>query len=181
MRFTSKELALVIAFSALGAALSVPVGYVGNYVGSIPALPLGMGQILSGVHIIPIALTFLFARRRGIATMTGAVKGLAEAAFISFHGLPVIVMSALQGTVIDVITYVFGTNSTAIYLSCGLASASNVAFLQFFLTLPFPVEVYAFMYTVAFLSGAVIGGYSSTVLHKMVGARIRLLDNDPFS
>ena len=174
MRFTSKELALVIAFSALGAALSVPVGYFGNYLGNIPTLPMGMGQILSGIHIIPIALTLLLSRKRGIATMTGAVKGLAEATLISFHGIPVIAMSALQGAIIDILTSLGGTNSTAVYISCGLASASNVAFLQFFLVLPLPLEVYAFMYMIAFVSGAVLGGYSSIVLHRMVGTRLRI-------
>jgi ABC-type thiamin/hydroxymethylpyrimidine transport system permease subunit len=172
MRYSSKDLALVVAFSAFGAALSVPVGYLGNYLGGIPALPLGMGQILSGIHIIPIALALLFTRHKGIATMTGAVKGLAEATLISFHGLPVIVMSAIQGAVLDIITYLFGLRSFALYLGCGLASASNVAFLQLFLMLPFPTEIYLFMYFIAFISGAVLGGYSSKALHGMVRKRV---------
>jgi ABC-type thiamin/hydroxymethylpyrimidine transport system permease subunit len=174
LRFTTKELALIIVFSSLGAVLSVPVGYLGNYFKTIPILPLGTGQILSGIHLVSLTLTALFLKKRGVATMTGLIKGLVEAILFSFHGVPVILMSALQGLVIDAMINTFGERGLAVYLGCGFASASSVAFIQFFLLLPFPLSVFGFMYILAFISGAVFGGYVGLYLYKKVGTRISL-------
>ncbi len=79
MRYTTRELALVVVFSSLGATLSVPVGYLGNYLKTIPILPFGTGQVLSGVHIIVLTLTALYIKKQGATTMTAANKGLVEA------------------------------------------------------------------------------------------------------
>ena len=173
MRYTTRELALVVVFSSLGATLSVPVGYLGNYLKTIPLLPFGTGQILSGVHIIVLTLTALYIKKPGATTMTAVIKGLVEVILFSYHGIPVILMSALQGLFIDVIVYILGYRDLAFYLGCGIASASNVAFLQFILLLPFPAPVFSFMYILAFISGTVFGGYGGVLLYKMVEIRLK--------
>ena len=173
MRYTTRELALVVVFSSLGATLSVPVGYLGNYLKTIPLLPFGTGQILSGVHIIVLTLTALYIKKPGATTMTAAIKGLVEVLLFSYHGIPVLLMSALQGLFIDIIIYLLGYRDLAFYLGCGIASASNVAFLQFILLLPFPASVFRFMYLLAFISGTVFGGYGGILLHKMVEIRLK--------
>jgi len=173
MRYGARQLSMIIILSSLGAVLSVPIGYAGNYMKAIPALPLGTGQALSGLHFITVVFASLLVRRRGAATATATVKGLLEAVLLSFHGLPVILISSAQGLVIDAALYLAGYDSTlALGLGCGLASASNVAFLQFVLLMPYPSEVFAFMYAVAFLSGTALGGAVSVKLYHMVSARV---------
>lgn len=109
--------------------------------------------------------------------MTAAVKGLVEAILFSYHGIPVILMSALQGLFIDVMIYLFGSRDLVFYLGCGVASASNVAFLQFFIQLPFPATIFGFMYLLAFFSGIVFGGYGGVLLYKMVKIRMERADS----
>ena len=172
MRYTTKELSLIAIFSTLGAVLSVPIGYIGNYLKTISILPLGIGQILSGFHIIILTLTALYIKKPGTSTMTATIKGLVEAILFSYHGIPVILMSALQGLFLDVTLIIFGKRDLSYYLGCGIASASNVAFLQFFLLLPFPAAIFGFMYLLAFFSGMVFGGYGGVLLYRMVKIRI---------
>ena len=105
--------------------------------------------------------------------MTAAIKGLVEVPLFSYHGIPVLLMSALQGLFIDIIIYLLGYRDLSFYLGCGIASASNVAFLQFILLLPFPASVFRFMYLLAFISGTVFGGYGGILLHKMVEIRLK--------
>jgi ABC-type thiamin/hydroxymethylpyrimidine transport system permease subunit len=172
LRFTTKELALIVVFSSLGAVLSVPVGHIGNYLKTIPVLPFGIGQILSGIHIILLTLTTLYIKKPGAATTTATIKGLVEAILFSYHGISVVLMSALQGLVLDLVIYMIEKRDLSFYLGCGIASASNVAFLQFVLRLSVPASVFAFMYLLAFASGVVFGGYGGVLLYKMVGIRI---------
>jgi len=172
LNYNSKELSTIIIFSALGAILSVPIGYIGNYLKTIPFLPLGTGQILAGLHLIMISLTALRLKRFGVASITGLVKGLVEAVLFSFHGLPVIAMSGVQGILIDVSLHVFGYNSKGTALGCGISALSNVLFIQFIINLPFPNSVYALMYTLSFASGIFLGAYPSNLLHKMIKTRL---------
>jgi len=176
MRFTTKELALIILFSSLGAVISVPVGYLGDFLKTIPFLPLGTGQILSGIHISSLALAVLFIKKQGVGTMTGAVKGMVEAVLFSFHGFPVILMSIIQGLCIDTLVYLWRKRDSALYLGCGLASLSNVAYLQFFIQLPFPASVFSLMYLLSIISGVLFGGYGGLLLYNLVGTRISLLE-----
>ena len=47
--FDSRELALIILLSALGAVISVPVGHAGNFLKTL-ALPPGASQLLAGIR-----------------------------------------------------------------------------------------------------------------------------------
>ena len=172
MYFNSKELSTIILFSSLGAILSVPIGHIGNYLKTIPLLPLGTGQILAGLHLIMVALSALRLNKFGAATITGITKGLVEAVLFSFHGLPVIVMSGIQGMIIDASLQVLGTNYRGTTIGCGLSALSNVLFLQFIVRLPFLNTVYALMYILSFISGVFLGAYPSNLLHKMIKTRI---------
>ena len=173
MYFNTKELSTIITFSAIGAIISVPIGYLGNYLKTIPLLPIGTGQVLAGLHLIMITITALRLRKTGTATITGIVKGLVEAVLFSFHGLPVIAMSGIQGAIIDIMLKVFGYESKiGLILGCGLSALSNVLFIQFFLAMPFPLNVYAIMYTLSFISGVFLGAYPAKQLDQMIKARI---------
>ena len=175
MKFETREIAIIVVFSSLGAAISVPVGYMGNYLKMVSFLPFGSGQMLAGIHILPVALAMMLVRRRGAAVFTATVKGLVEAILFSFHGFPVILLSGVQGLVLDAVGAVLGYDSkTGLCLGCGLSSASNVAYLQFIIRPRFPLEVFAFMYVLAFFSGVVFGGYLGDVVHRVVQNRILL-------
>jgi len=162
----------MVVFSSLGAVPSVPIGHIGNYLKTIPVLPFGIGQILSGIHIILLTLIALYIKKPGATTMTAAIKGIVEAILFSYHGISVVFMSVLQGFILDSIIYLLRKRDLALYLGCGFASASNVAFLQFVLFLSFPASVFGFMYFLAFVSGAMFGGYGGILLYNMVGIRI---------
>ena len=172
MRYVTREIAFIAIFSCLGAVLSVPIGYLGDFLKTIPVLPFGFGQILSGLHIFILTLSSLYIKKTGTSTITATVKGLVEAVLFSFHGFPVIFMSTLQGIIIDVIVSAMGRRNISYYLGCGFAAFSNVAYLQFFLQLPFPTEAFTLMYTLAFISGSVFGGYGGVLLHDLVEKRL---------
>lgn len=171
-RFSTRQLSIIIVFSALGAVTSVPIGHIGNYLKTLPFLPLGTGQMLAGLHLIMIVLSTLYVKQPGAAAMTGAVKGLVEAVLFSYHGLPVILMSLLQGAIIDTVLYVIGYGSTSMILGCGLSAASNVVFIQFFLGKQFPLSAFVLMYILSFISGAVFGGYLGERLFQMISVRL---------
>jgi ABC-type thiamin/hydroxymethylpyrimidine transport system permease subunit len=174
LRYTSKELAFITVISALGSIMSVQVGYLGNYLKTLPLLPLGTGQMLSGLHLIPLTISGLYIEKRWVITTTSTVKGLLEAVLFSFHGLPVILMSILQGMMIDLTLITIGNRKWNICIGCGLASASNVAFLQFFLLLPLPSRVFILMYLLSFSSGIIFGGYGGKILCEMINTRLSI-------
>ncbi|MFP3952462.1 MAG: ECF transporter S component, partial [Candidatus Bathyarchaeia archaeon] len=131
------------------------------------------GQILASLHLIMVALTALSLKKPWAATVTGFLKGLLEAFLFSYHGVPVIAMSGIQGSVIDSLLYVFGYNSrTRLMFGCGLAALSNVLFIQFFLRLPFPSSVYTLMYISSFISGMTMGAYLTQKLNQMIEKRV---------
>ena len=173
MYFNTRELSTIITFSAIGAIISVPIGYLGNYLKTIPVLPMGTGQILAGLHLIMVAITALRLKKPGTAVITGSVKGLVEAVLFSFHALPVVAMSGLQGALIDIMLQLFGYESKiGLMLGCGLSALSNVLFIQFFLALPFPMIIYMLMYALSFISGVILGAYPAAKLDRMINTRI---------
>lgn len=92
--------------------------------------------------------------------MTGVLKGVVEMVFFSYHGIQVVLISAVEGAVIDLILLPLDRNDArSICLAGGLSSASNVAVLQLVLRLPLPSSVYCVMYIASFMSGTVIAGY----------------------
>jgi len=73
--FTSRELSIIAVFSALGGAFSFPLGYAGNFLTSIPLIPFGAGQILSGLHVFWIALASVIVNKKGGGSHNGSSEG----------------------------------------------------------------------------------------------------------
>lgn len=151
----------------------MPIGHIGNYMKTVPFLPLGTGQILGGLHLIMIVLTTLYVDKPGASTMAGAVKGLVEAALFSYHGIQVVLMSAIQGLVIDTIYNSLGRSKSAMYIGCGLSAGCTILYIQFFLLKTFPLSVYIFMYALSLVSGVVLGGFTGLQLYQMVEKRVQ--------
>lgn len=158
--FDSRELALIVVLSALGAVVSVPVGHAGNLLKTVAGMPPGASQLLAGIHVLWLILTAVLVERRGAATMAGILKGLVEATLFSYHGILVLLISAVEGCVVDIILLPLDKNDTkSICIAGGLSSASNVAVLQFAMMLPLPSAVFASMYLASFVSGLIFAGY----------------------
>ncbi len=173
LKYTTRELSTIIVFTSIGALFSVPIGYLGNYLKTIPILPMGTGQVLAGFHLIMIGLAAERIRKQGTGTITGLLKGLVEAVLFSYHGVVVIAMSAVQGLVIDVFIMMFGDESRlGLVLGCGVSALSNVLFMHFIIRLPFPPSVFFLMYLLSFISGIVFGAYPVFYLQGMIAKRI---------
>lgn len=158
-RYTTRELSLIIILSSLGAAVSVPIGHAGNFLNSIPVIPFGSPQILSGLHVIWLVLAATLVRKTGASTVTGVLKGLIELVLFSFHGVFVLFISAVEGIIVDAVFIITRrTQTPSLCLAAGLSSASNVAVLQLTVLPRLPLTVLAFMYSISFISGVVFGG-----------------------
>lgn len=161
-RFTSLELSFIIILSALGGAVSVPIGRIGDLLKTIPGIPFGSSQALSGLHVIWLVLAAGLVKKTGSGTMTGVLKGLIELCLFSFHGIFVLLISTVEGLIVDAV-FIFArrNNTPSICLAGGLSSASNVAVLQLILLPRLPAAILAFMYLTSFISGLAFGGYLS--------------------
>ena len=158
--FKTRELALIIILSALGGAVSVPLGYAGNLLKAVPELPIGTSQALSGIHVLWLVLASVLVRRKGTGTMTGILKGMVEMCLFSYHGVFVFLISAIEGIMVDIVLTLLRRRSTlSICLAGGLSSASNVAVTQFIIAPQLPLFVFAFMYLASFISGLFFAGY----------------------
>lgn len=158
--FTTRELSLIIILSALGGAVSVPIGYAGNFLKTIPLLPFGTPQILSGLHVIWILLAGSLVKKTGSSTITGILKGLIELSLFSYHGILVLLISVAQGVVMDLVLAALGrTNTVSICVASGLSSSSNVVVLRLILLKHLPFFVTAYMYVISFISGVFFAGY----------------------
>lgn len=169
-RFTTRELSLIIILSSLGAAVSVPIGHAGNLLNSIPGVPFGSPQVLSGLHVIWLVLAATLVRKTGASTVTGVLKGLIELFLFSFHGIFVLFISAVAGMIVDAVFVIARWPKTpSICLAAGLSSASNVAVLQLTVLPRLPSAVLAFMYSISFISGIVFGGYVTKRVADIAG------------
>jgi ABC-type thiamin/hydroxymethylpyrimidine transport system permease subunit len=156
--FKTRELALIIILSALGGAISVPIGYAGNLLKALPILPFGTPQIFSGIHVLWILLAGLLIRKTGAATLTGAVKGLVELSLFSFHGIQVLPISIVEGIVAELVLGVLGKGSSVkTAMVGGLSASSNVLVMWLLLLQSLPLSVIAFMWLLSFISGLVVG------------------------
>jgi energy-coupling factor transport system substrate-specific component len=156
--FESRELALIIILSSLGAVVSVPVGHAGNILKTVGLLA-GASQLLAGIHVLWLILASVLVEKRGAASMTGVLKGLVEMTLFSYHGILVLLISAVEGFVVEIALIALDKDdSKTICVASGLSSASNVAVLQFVAMLPLPWAIFTSMYLASFVSGVVFAG-----------------------
>ena len=171
--FKTRELALIIILSAIGGAVSVSLGYAANLLNTVPLLPFGSPQILSGIHVLWLLLARLITRRTGAATFAGAVKGLVEVSLFSFHGVQVLPISIVEGIVLDLVLSVPGNTSTVkVAVAGGLSASSNVLVLWLLLLQSLSPLVIVFMILLSLFSGVIVGffgEYASRRVASMIG------------
>ena len=140
--------------------MSVPIGYAGNMLKAAPGLPSGSSQALSGLHVLWLVLASVLVKKKGAGTMTGIIKGMVEMCLFSYHGVFVLIISAVEGLVVDIVlTLLRRVNTLSLCLAGGLSSASNVSVTQFIIAPQIPLFVFVFMYLASFVSGLFFAGY----------------------
>lgn len=163
------KLAILALISVLGAISSVFVGYAGRVLSVISGGNPIAGQLLSGLHVFWLVLASLILKSKGSATATGALKGLIEGLLFSHLGVFVLLMSLVEGLVLDVALLALRKKTSLwLYLASGFSAASNVIILQFLLIPDWPVFMFLIMYVISFFSGLILGGFlASKMLRRL--------------
>lgn len=173
-RFWTKNLAVILVFSALGSVNSVLVGYAGRLLSTLTIFSIIVPQLLSGLHVFWVVLVALLMCKRGSATAAGALKGLIEASLFSHLGVFSFVVSLIQGAIVDLVFAIPKKKHVlTVYIASGLSSASNLIIVQLFFLPAQPIAIYASAYIAAFLSGLVFGGYLTTKVLKVIPATLK--------
>ena len=165
-RLTTKDLVTVALLSALGGVLSTYIGYLGNLINHIFGVPFGAGQFLAGLHVIWIVLATGITRKKGVATTTGFVKGLVELFMGSTHGIVIVLVSLVQGILVD--AFLFGSKSKSdrspirYGVAGAFASASNVIVFQIFFFAGVPILLIFMISMLAAASGIIFCGWMAT-------------------
>lgn len=162
----TRQIVMIAILSALGGSLSTFVGYLGNLVNLTLGVPFGAGQFMAGLHVFWIVLMRVLVPRTGVGTMGGLLKGTVEMFTGSTHGIVVVIVSLVQGVIIDVAGMIarndqdLNGNSRVIWwLSAGIASASNVVVFQLFYFAGAPDLYIMVISLLAFCSGIIFAGF----------------------
>jgi energy-coupling factor transport system substrate-specific component len=151
---------------SLGGALSTFVGYLGNMINLALGVPFGAGQFMAGLHVFWLVLVRVLVPKKGAGTIAGFLKGYAEFFTGSTHGTVIIIVSLIQGIIIDLAGMVGGNprntniaSRSVWWLFAGAASASNVIVFQIFYFAGAPWLYIAVITLLAFCSGIIFAGY----------------------
>ncbi len=168
-RMDVRDLVLVALLSAVGGVLSTYVGYIGNLINRLFGVPFGAGQLIAGVHVLWPLLARVLIGRFGSGTMTGVLKGLVEFLSGGTHGVVILLVSAVQGLLVDVgMSTASRQRLDVMMLSGGVASASNVFVFQALYFSGVPWSFIVGMAALAFVSGGFFGGFLSWDLHALL-------------
>ncbi len=162
---STKDLVTIAILSALGGGLSVYVGYLGNLINRVVGVPFGAGQFMAGLHVIWIVLAVGITKKKGVGTATGLLKGVVELFLGGTHGVVILVVSLVQGLLIDTVLFKDSTKEKRELIpycfAGGIAAASNVFVFQAFFFAGVPIILIMMLAMLAFASGVIFGGYIS--------------------
>ena len=170
--FVNRDLLVMAVLSGIGGVLSTYVGYLGNLLNRIFGVPFGAGQFVSGLHVFWIILAAGLVRRPGAATVAGLLKGVVELLTGSTHGIAIVLVSFIQGVVVDLMILLMRRHGTLVYAAAGgLAAVSNVVVFQLLYFSGAPLGYIVFVCGLALISGALLGGlFGSGVLDLIAEA-----------
>jgi len=179
--FRTRDLVTICVLSALGGSLSTFVGYLSQLLNTAIGTPFGAGQFLSGLHVFWIILSAGLLRKSGAASLTGLLKGCVEFFMGSTHGFVVIIVSLVQGLIIDGgLTLVQHRDSLPFYCIFGsLAAASNVLLFQLFYFSGAPVIFLLLLIVLALCSGVIFAGYFGKVTIDLLISSNVVRSNNP--
>jgi len=160
---STKDLVTIALLSALGGGLSTYIGYLGNLVNRIVGVPFGAGQFMAGLHVIWIVLAVGITRKKGVGTVTGLIKGAVELFLGSTHGVVIVVVSLVQGILVDAVLFKDDTKENRdlipYMIAGGVSASSNVFVFQAFFFSGVPIILILVLGMLAFGSGMIFGGY----------------------
>ncbi|MCG3219358.1 MAG: ECF transporter S component, partial [Candidatus Heimdallarchaeota archaeon] len=167
--FTTRDLVVIALLSSLGGVMSTFIGYLGNLVNQLLGVPFGAGQFISGLHVFWLILGYGAIRKTGSGTAMGALKGTIELLTGSTHGIIVVIVSLIEGIIIDLgfLSSDFRKEQkgtlTLFHISiiAGMSALSNVFVFQMFYLISIPLIFLFVMCSLAFSSGILFGGYLS--------------------
>ncbi len=162
----TRDIVTLAILSSLGGALSTFVGYLGNLVNLALGVPFGAGQFMAGLHVYWLVLIRVAVPKKGAGTFGGLLKGMVEMFTGSTHGIVIVLISLVQGLLIDIFAMIGQTpeegntvSRIVWWIGAGISSISNVIIFQiiYFSGVPF---LYIFVIIVlAFCSGVIFAGY----------------------
>jgi len=164
-----RELVLVALLAAVGGVLSAYIGYLGNLINRLFGVPFGAGQLIAGLHVLWLLLARILTRRFGSATLTGITKGIVELLSGGTHGMVIVLISFVEGLLVDVGMGVSKRLSLPLTMIIGaVATASNVLLFQAIYFSGVSMWFILFMVTLSATSGAFFGGYMSWDIYRML-------------
>lgn len=162
----TREIVTIAVLSSLGGALSTFVGYLGNLINLALGVPFGAGQFMAGLHVFWIVLIRLLIPKNGAGTAAGLLKGVVELFTGSTHGIVIVLVSLVQGIIIDGGAALGGSPSRAgpgskmvWWLAGSFSTASNVLVLQAIYFAGAPLHYIMLIVVLAFCSGFIFAGY----------------------
>jgi ABC-type thiamin/hydroxymethylpyrimidine transport system permease subunit len=169
----NRDLLIIAVLSGIGGVMSTYVGYLGNLLNRIFAVPFGAGQFVAGLHVFWIILAAGLIRRPGAASAAGLLKGIIELLTGSSHGIAIVLVSLVQGLLVDLVLLICRRHTLISYmLAAGIGAASNVFVFQLIYFSGAPLTYILFISLLAFLSGILLGGsFGHSVIEIVQQAR----------
>jgi ABC-type thiamin/hydroxymethylpyrimidine transport system permease subunit len=173
-RLDIRDLVLIALLAAVGGVLSTYIGYLGNLVNRLFGVPFGAGQLIAGLHVLWPLLARLLIGRFGSGTLTGLLKGVVEFFSGGTHGIVIVVVSLIEGLLVDSGLGVLRRRSLPLAMLTGaVASASNVFVFQSIYFSGVSMSFILVMAGLSFVSGALLGGYLAWDVERLlVSSRI---------
>jgi energy-coupling factor transport system substrate-specific component len=170
---SNRDLLIIAVLSGIGGVISTYVGYLGNLLNRVCGVPFGAGQFVSGLHVFWIILAAGLIRRPGAAAAAGLLKGVIELFTGSTHGVAIVLISLMQGIIVDIVLLLTRRYNLVSYmLAGGVAAASNVFVFQLLYFSGAPVTYICFIGLLAFISGVLLAGsFGHSVLEIVLQAR----------
>ena len=170
-RFLVHDLVLIALLAAVGGVLSTYIGYIGNLINRLFGVPFGAGQLIAGLHIVWPLLARNIIGRFGSGTLTGAIKGLIEFLAGGTHGVVIVVVSLVEGLLVDLGMGISRRSGLLLTMIVGaIASASNVFIFQAIYFSGVSLTFILVMAGLSLISGAVFGGYLAWDLKRLLAA-----------
>ncbi len=163
---STRDIVTIAILASLGGALSTFVGYLGNLINLALGVPFGAGQFMAGLHVFWLVLIRAIVPKHGVGTTGGLLKGVVELFTGSTHGIVIVLVSLVQGFIVDLGAAAAGSKENPAesvrvtwWLGAGLASAANVLVFQFFYFSGAPFVYITVITILAFCSGIIFAGY----------------------
>ena len=170
-RFGVRDLVLIALLAAAGGVLSTYIGYLGNLINRLFGVPFGAGQLIAGLHIVWSLLARLLIGRFGAGTLTGLLKGAVEFLSGGTHGVVVLLVSLVEGLLVDVGMGILPRRSLVLTMITGaVASASNVFVFQAIYFSGVSFQFILVMVGLSVVSGAALGGYLAWDVERLLVA-----------